>query len=872
MKLRRITLCNIRRFTDPVTLGPLGDGVNVLCAPNEFGKSTIFDAMRALFFTPHGSTGKDIRAMRPHAGGAPEVAVDLDIAQGSFRIAKRWLSKPMARVTQDGRLIAQADEAEAWIADRVGGADGGPAGLLWVQQGLTGLEGDTRGEKEKARAARRDLLSSVTGEVEALTGGRRMDAALARCRAELDGYATATGRPKAGGPWADAQARVAGLNDDLAQLRATATALQDALDTRRRSRLELADLTAPETVAARMDRLKAARDAFETAKNHAAQIDAATRAVASSELAVKSAAQDLKALQDARREHHDATAALTDAQHTAQQADARVTDAETSMKTAADAQAAAEQARVQADAADRKAQARHAATLAEGTRADLTDRLTRAETARSAAEQARAQAATGPDDATVAQLDKLAARVVTAQALRDSSATRLTVRYAMGQGGAISVNGTPLQDGVPVMILRDTELSLDGIGTLAVHPGGGQDVGHDLGKARSDLADALAACGAGSLDAARDAQIRRRKAAQDMDRALTELSAIAPEGIDRLRAALAALPEAPEDADTAPVDPEAARTALATARTAEITASAARDSARDSLSGATVKAAQARAAVIAADDRLRRASARIADLPDADEAALARLKDTAAADLSQAQAALETCKADAPDIDAAQATLTRAQSVIDSAQSQIDRLRTTIAKLDGQIMAASGDAVEERLAETEERLEAATADLDRITREVAVLQRLANALDAARSAARDRYFEPVARELRPLLHLLWPEAEMVWADDTLLPQALIRDGQPEPIDILSGGTQEQIALLVRLAFARMLAREGRHAPVILDDALVYTDDDRIERMFDALHRQASDLQILVLSCRQRAFRALGGQALHVDDTDQVIDG
>ena len=50
---------------------------------------------------------------------------------------------------------------------------------------------------------------------------------------------------------------------------------------------------------------------------------------------------------------------------------------------------------------------------------------------------------------------------------------------------------------------------------------------------------------------------------------------------------------------------------------------------------------------------------------------------------------------------------------------------------------------------------------------------------------------------------------------------------------------------------------GRHAPLILDDALVYSDDDRIARMFDTLHGAADDLQIIVLSCRQRVFRDLG---------------
>ena len=119
--------------------------------------------------------------------------------------------------------------------------------------------------------------------------------------------------------------------------------------------------------------------------------------------------------------------------------------------------------------------------------------------------------------------------------------------------------------------------------------------------------------------------------------------------------------------------------------------------------------------------------------------------------------------------------------------------------------------------------------------------------------------------LQPLLRLLWADAELRFDGESLLPTALVRGGQEEEIGVLSGGTQEQIALLVRLAFARLLARTGRHAPVILDDALVYTDDDRIERMFDALHGQAADLQIIVFSCRQRAFRDLGGTKLIMED-------
>ena len=135
--------------------------------------------------------------------------------------------------------------------------------------------------------------------------------------------------------------------------------------------------------------------------------------------------------------------------------------------------------------------------------------------------------------------------------------------------------------------------------------------------------------------------------------------------------------------------------------------------------------------------------------------------------------------------------------------------------------------------------------------------------------ARDRYIKPVMMELEPLLLFLWPEAELRFDPETLLPEALVRAGTEEDFDILSMGTQEQIALLVRLSFARMLARAGAPAPVILDDAIVYTDDDRIERMFDALTRQAHDFQIVVFSCRQKAFRDLGGHRLEILSATQA---
>ena len=52
-------------------------------------------------------------------------------------------------------------------------------------------------------------------------------------------------------------------------------------------------------------------------------------------------------------------------------------------------------------------------------------------------------------------------------------------------------------------------------------------------------------------------------------------------------------------------------------------------------------------------------------------------------------------------------------------------------------------------------------------------------------------------------------------------------------------------------------------PVILDDALVFSDDERIEQMFDAINRAGRNQQVIVLTCRARSFASLGGRQLQI---------
>jgi uncharacterized protein YhaN len=63
----------------------------------------------------------------------------------------------------------------------------------------------------------------------------------------------------------------------------------------------------------------------------------------------------------------------------------------------------------------------------------------------------------------------------------------------------------------------------------------------------------------------------------------------------------------------------------------------------------------------------------------------------------------------------------------------------------------------------------------------------------------------------------------------------------------------------------LIAEQIGPVPVILDDSLAYADDDRIDAMFDAYARAARGQQVIVLSCRNRAYAGLGGTPLIVEE-------
>ena len=82
-------------------------------------------------------------------------------------------------------------------------------------------------------------------------------------------------------------------------------------------------------------------------------------------------------------------------------------------------------------------------------------------------------------------------------------------------------------------------------------------------------------------------------------------------------------------------------------------------------------------------------------------------------------------------------------------------------------------------------------------------------------------------------------------DLTILTRTL--DGCTVPYASLSGGAKEQLGILARLAGAALVAKEDT-VPVIIDDALGFTDPDRLVKMGAVLGSVGDRGQVIVLTC------------------------
>ena len=77
------------------------------------------------------------------------------------------------------------------------------------------------------------------------------------------------------------------------------------------------------------------------------------------------------------------------------------------------------------------------------------------------------------------------------------------------------------------------------------------------------------------------------------------------------------------------------------------------------------------------------------------------------------------------------------------------------------------------------------------------------------------------------------------------------------MDELSFGAREQLGLISRLAYADLLREAGRPTLLILDDALVHSDAERLSHMKRVIFDAAQRHQLLLFTCHPEDWQDMG---------------
>ena len=508
VKLRALRMANVRRFgSEGVVIEGIADGLNVFAAPNEAGKSTLFDALHALLFVKYTSKARPVSSLKPYAGGWPRIAADVEFDGASYRVEKQFLGGPFARVVDlgTGQEIARADEAQEWI-DRMIGADGetgGPTGLLWVRQGeSSNLD---QGTNVRAEA----LENVIEGEVTTLTGGERARRVMERCTGDLDGMVTRTDKPKVNGAYDQSVREVERLTGKQTELQAQLDKARDALEERHAKQLLLDELTDPDREKEEDERLSGARSAKEAAERHQeniaraeTQLDLARLATATAEGTRDTFAENCREARKCREQLDELKALLPKRSEAAQAAGEEHDQLREAAKEAGEARQAAKEllgtARSVEDA--RRAKQRHG---------ELSEHLTKAEEAERDARGKRASAeALGVEQGDIRELDRLSRNVEKAEIALHAVSTWLQMSYEPGCSMRARIGTQVLDEGLEVRLDQPAAVAIDGVGSLSVTPGSsdsGTDARRRVGAARDALAEKLEQLNCKTVEQARGA-------------------------------------------------------------------------------------------------------------------------------------------------------------------------------------------------------------------------------------------------------------------------------------------------------------------------------------------------------------------------------
>ena len=197
----------------------------------------------------------------------------------------------------------------------------------------------------------------------------------------------------------------------------------------------------------------------------------------------------------------------------------------------------------------------------------------------------------------------------------------------------------------------------------------------------------------------------------------------------------------------------------------------------------------------------------------------------------------------------------------DAAEKKVEGLRDQVHQLDRELTGVTAVLEDKNRVEIQESAEQSAAvaeeareERDALRAKARAAKLLEDTLLKHRDAAHRKYVAPFKNRLDAYAEAFFGTPTSVSVDPDLTISAVHRDGSLIPFDQLSTGTKEQFAILTRLATASLVTGEDA-VPVMLDDALGYSDERRLPRLV-AILDQVRRGQVMIFTANAERFASL----------------
>jgi DNA repair exonuclease SbcCD ATPase subunit len=860
MRLHSIRLIDYRAISDATV--DFSSGVTIVEGPNEVGKSSIHQAITQLREDKDSSRKASVKDTQPVGSDVgPQVELHLSTGDYELRYSKRWIKQPFTELSVLKPVPEQLSGSEAherFLAILDETVDVDLLDALDVAQGRS---------LDQASLAEIKALHGALGEAGEEPADH--DAFLDRVETEYLRFFTAKGKET--GELRRLTEELPGAEEQHRELKARSADMDGLVDRHARAAERLTN--GRTQLASAVTEREEAEQAVQSVSGLKAELDRALEraGVAQRERQLAEEARDRRqalitevtTAEESVKTADDALKTVTTAQ---QEEDSSLAEAQKGLEAK---QAALLTAQVEAKtaAADlARARARREVDTLRKRLADIRDQERRA---------AEAKATIGSITVTAKDVEKLGGlftELRIAQNAKTAAAAQVIARR-LGDT-AVSIDGVdvPKDSAEEFAVTTDLQIHIDSVVDITVRPGQSPaELDRELESAQTRLDAELDRLDVTTLEQARERSEVRTDAEAVLAEATSTLRVlIGDDDRDGLDAALTRAEHVAGDAadsskSAASIDELEARVESTTAAVDD--ASAKVETARTTLERIRADRDEARVAAVRAQSTREQAATTLQNLStrlstdreaNSDES-LDETLTAAAATLTQLEdeAAAARSEYDAADPETLEMRLQNARQLVESKQKQQEKDRQEVDQLSALIDDRAAEGIYDKLKAAEQNLESIRSKLARMQRQANAIKLLRDTVLTHKEEAQRRYVAPFKEAIEKLGRVIFGQGLSVEISENLEIVSRTLNGRTVAFDALSGGTKEQLALIGRLAVATLVDADAG-APVILDDAFGFSDEQRLAALNVILGNVGRKAQVILLTCQPDRFSSIGG--------------